>query len=152
MSNMRALQKILQVRENEKKNAEQLHAQSVQNFEEIAMNMYNVLKKREKTNEAYDDNIQDVVSIEKMEQHTRYIEQLNHRLTYLQRQVNEARSVMEQKQVLVTEAHMEKKKIEKLIETRNKRYEAERKRQENAFMDELSMQQFLKRKQGESIV
>ncbi len=152
MNNIQALQKILQVRENEKKNAEQLHVQSVQQFEQVATNMYNVLKKREETSASYDENIQRIVSIEKMEQHTRYIEQLNHRLTFLQKQVNKARTNMEQKQILVTEAHMEMKKIENLIETRNKRLAIEQVRQENAFMDELSMQQFLKRKQGESIV
>lgn len=152
MSDTVAFHKILQIRENEKKRAEQLHQQSIQAFEQIAMKMYEMLKKKEETEQAYENNIQKTVQLEKIEQTTRYIEQLNGQIERMQKQVNEARNEMNHQQKLVTTAHMEVKKVEKLIEKRNVQFKQQLAREENAFMDELSMQQFLKRKLGESIV
>lgn|SRR5699024_451172 len=152
MSDTVAFRKILHIRENEKKRAEQLHQQSIQAFEKIAMQMYEMLKKKEATEQAYENDIQKTVQLEKMEQTVRYIEQLNDKITRMQQQVNDARTEMNYQQQLVTTAHMEMKKVEKLIEKRNEEYQHQLSREENAFMDELSMQQFLKRKLGESIV
>lgn len=147
-----ALHKILQIRENEKKNAEQAHQLSVQKFEEIAMKMYETLKKKESTEEDYEDTISRSISIEKMDQQIRYIEQLNQHISFMQKQVNDARDDMDTSQQLVTKSHIEMKKVEKLIEIRNDEFKQQIAREESAFMDELSIQQFLKRKLGESIV
>ncbi len=152
MNDAAALHKIWQIRENEKKKAEQAHQQSIQDFEQIALKMYETLKKKEATEEAYEENIKSIISIEKMEQHTRYIEQLLQQISSMQQRVNDARNTMNKKQQLVTNTHIEMKKVEKLIETRNEEAKQQMKKEENAFMDELSMQQFLKRKLGESIV
>lgn len=152
MNDATALHKIWQIRESEKKKAEQAHQQSIQDFERIAMKMYEILKKKEATEEAYEKNIQSIISIEKMEQHTKYIEQLQQQIASMQQLVNDARNTMNQKQQVVTSAHIEMKKVEKLIEKRAVEAKQRIKKEENAFMDELSMQQFLKRKLGESIV
>ena len=152
MSNTVSFHKILQIKENEKKRAEQLHQQSIQTFEKIALRMYEMLKKKEETEQAYEYHIQKTVQLEKMKQTVRYIEQLNGQIARLQQQVNDARNNMNHQQQLVTTAHMEMKKVEKLIEKRNEESNQQLTREENVFMDELSLQQFLKRKLGESIV
>lgn len=152
MNETAALHKIWQIRENEKTLAEQAHQQSVQNFEQIALKMYEALKKKEATEEAYEENIKNIISIEQMEQHTNYLEQLHQQIISMQQQVNDARNTMNKKQQVVTNAHIEMKKVEKLIETRKEEAKQRMEKEENAFMDELSMQQFLKRKIGESIV
>lgn len=152
MNDTVAFHKILQFRENEKKRAEQLHQQSIQAFEKIAMQMYEMLKKKEATEQAYENNIQKMVQLTTMDQTVRYIEQLNGHIAHIQQQVNDARNEMDHRQQLVTSAHMEMKKVEKLIEKRTEAYNQQITQEENAFMDELSMQQFFKRKIGEFIV
>lgn len=152
MNDTDSLQKIVQIRESEKKNAERLHLQSVHIFEQLALKMYNALKKKEATEEAYEMNIQHTVSIDKMEQHTRYIEQLHTSITNMQKEVNDARNVMHEKQEYVTDAYIELKKMEKILEKRKEKEKLYLAKKESAFMDELSIQQFLKQKQGESIV
>lgn len=152
MNDTVALHKILHIRENEKKHAEQIHQQSVKKFERLAIKMYETLKKKEEAEEEYESTISYSVSIEKMGQYTHYIEQLNQEVSFMQKQVNDARNIMDNSQQVVTNAHIEMKKVEKIIDMRNEENKQIIQKKESRFMDELSMQQFLKKKLGGSLV
>nr|WP_246187681.1 flagellar export protein FliJ [Ornithinibacillus caprae] len=133
----------MNVREKEKKDAQQAYQQSVDYFERIATAMYTLLQKKERAELAYEESIQEPTQIESIIEQLNYIETLSKQIENLQRDVQLARSEMETKQSELTNAHVEVKKFEKIIEFRKRDYEKEEKRLENTMMDEVSIQQFL---------
>lgn len=138
-----ALTKILNVRENEKKIAEKDYSKSVQAFETVATELYSLLKKKEDAEEAYEKCIQSNVAIDQLMQISNYIESINDEIIEVQQKVNQARNDMEIKQVELTDAHIEVKKFEKLIEFRVKEKRERQNKVEKAFMDEISLNQFM---------
>lgn len=143
MSQTVSLTKILHIRENEKKVAQKAFLNSQESFEKVATKLYEALRKKELAEESYDEFIQDETPLERIKQQITYIEDLNEAITHLQKEVQLARTQMEQKQQHLTDAHIEVKKFESIIEKRNKQ-EIERKAKlENAFMDEISINQYL---------
>lgn len=137
------LSKVLQVRENEKKDAVLVYNQAIEKFENVATKLYQMLRKKEmaeQTVEAYKETITPIDSI--IEQMT-YIESLNQQIRSLQTAVNEAREEMELKQLLLTESYKEVKKFEKLIENRLLAEKNAQMKLDMAAMDEISIQQFI---------
>ncbi|WP_368654816.1 flagellar export protein FliJ [Ornithinibacillus sp. 4-3] len=137
------LSKVLQVRENEKKDAVLVYNQAIEKFENVATKLYQILRKKEmaeQTVETYKETITPIDSI--IEQMT-YIESLNQQIISLQTAVNEAREEMELKQLLLTESHKEVKKFEKLIENRLLAEKNAQMKLDMAAMDEISIQQFI---------
>ncbi|RLL45317.1 flagellar export protein FliJ [Oceanobacillus piezotolerans] len=148
MAGTMTLTKVLHVRENEKKVAQKDYALSMEKFETLATELYNLLKKKEEAETLYENYIQSTTPIEKMRQLIDYQEKLTEQILLVQFQVQLAREDMEQKQSRLTEAHVEVKKYEKVIEIRKKEEIEEQVRKEKAFMDELSINQFLSHKNG----
>lgn len=149
MSNTKTMSKLLNVRENEKQIAQLAHHQSVEFFEEIATKLYRLLKKKEDAEESYEMSIKQLTSIDKIKEHATYVESLNRQIMQIQEKVKQARNKMESKQLELTDAYVEVKKYEKIIELRKNEQLAIALKQEQAMMDEISTQQFLKRKIGE---
>lgn len=143
MAETASLEKILNVREREKEDAQLAHHQSMVSFEKVATKLYDILKKKEDAQSSYENYIKDTVQINKIKEQISYIESLNTQILTLQNQVIEARKHMETKQVKLTDAHVEVKKFEKLIENREVEKEMLAQRLEQQTMDEISIQQFL---------
>ncbi|WP_087972907.1 flagellar export protein FliJ [Oceanobacillus rekensis] len=141
-----AFTKILHLREDEKKTAHKAYQQSLDSFEKIATKLYNLLRKKENAEESYDYFIQSTTQIEQIKEQALYIERLNRQISEIQYLVQRARNDMESKQVILTDAHIEMKKFEKIIEIRKIAEEDNKKRVENKFMDELSITQYLSHK------
>ncbi|HLT55579.1 MAG TPA: flagellar export protein FliJ [Bacillota bacterium] len=146
MAESMAFHKILHVRENEKSIALREYNQSLDLFEQVATELYQLLKKKENAEESYDMSLQNATSIEKIKEQALYIEMLNEEISSLQEQVQRARTEMEWKQKKLTDAHVEVKKFQKLIDHRKQKEEVERKKIENTLMDEISVTQFLSHK------
>ncbi|MCF3942432.1 flagellar export protein FliJ [Oceanobacillus alkalisoli] len=143
MSQTVSLTKVLHVRENEKKVAQKAFLNSQEAFEKVATKLYNLLKKKEIAEASYDEFIQSMTPLERIKEQIAYIEKLNDAIIQLQREVQFARKQMEQKQQSLTAAYIEVKKFESIIEKR-KQQEVERTAKlEKAFMDEISINQFL---------
>ncbi|CDQ40114.1 MULTISPECIES: flagellar export protein FliJ [Virgibacillus] len=140
------LNKLLHVREREKIAAQKVYQQSIDFFEAIGTQLYELLKKKEAAEASYEASLSDMTTLEKLREQVRYIEELNHHIVRLQEEVNQARNNMESKQEQLTNAHIEMKKFEKLIETREKNEIEIQQRKEKASMDELSIYQFLNHK------
>lgn len=141
-----SLIKVLNVRENEKKIAQKAFLKAQDAFEEVATRLYQVLKKKEKAEESYENYIQNSTSLDKIKEQIAYIEKLNTHIVLLQREVQFARNQMDNKQVVLNETYIEVKKFESIIETR-KRLEAEKmEKMEKSFMDEISINQYLSHK------
>lgn len=143
MSNIAVLNKVLSIREIEKKDAQKAHHLATEKFETAATKLYGVLKKKETAEQQYKTYINGVSEIEKIKEQLAYIDNLKSEIIRLQHQVNHARTEMEQKQVKLTEAHVEVKKFEKVIEHRQKEREDEIRKQEQLFMDEISVRQYI---------
>lgn len=143
MSNIAVLNKVLGVREIEKNDAQKEHHYAVEKFEIVATELYKLLKRKEDAEKQYEQEISNITEIEKIKEQLTYIDNLNQQIMRVQKKVNEARSKMEEKQVKLTEAHIEVKKFEKVIENRQKEREAEERKQEQILMDEISVRQYI---------
>lgn len=146
MAETMVFSKILSVRENEKKDAQKEYHQSMKFFEEIATKLYNLLRKKEVAEESYESYLHKTTPIDLIKGQITYLEVLNKQIVSLQNEVQKARSNMESKQSILTDAHVEVKKYEKLIEVRQQTQEGNLKKAEKAFMDEISIQQYLTHK------
>ncbi len=143
------LSKILNIREKEKKDAQLEHHESAIHFEKVATELYALLHKKESAEELYEKDFEKLTSIDKIREQMVYIESLNRQIIKMQEQVNEARNVMEVKQVKLTDAHVEVKKFEKIIEFRKHEQLKSERRAEQIMMDEISTQQYISRKLGD---
>jgi flagellar protein FliJ len=146
LANTMVLTKILHVRENEKKKVQKDYSQSMERFESVALDLYQLLKKKENAEKTYEDYINSSVSLDQIKQISFYIESIQGDILALQHKVNKARNEMELKQTELTDAHIEVKKFEKIIERRTNEELEHVKKIEKAFMDEISINQFMNSK------
>ncbi|QDP40177.1 flagellar export protein FliJ [Radiobacillus deserti] len=142
MAFIQTFEKILQVKEREKKEAQKAYKQSVDSFEEVATKLYELLRKKEEAEENYQRQLDKAVSIDMLASHSSYMDKLQQVIQEVQYTVNEARLNMESFQLKLTDAHIEVKKFEKMIENKKQKLSEQLKLQENSFMDEISLQQY----------
>lgn len=143
MAGVISLSKVLQVRENEKNNTLLSYNQSLKIFEQIATKLYEQLKAKELAEEQMEELKRAIMPIDTIVEQMNYIDSLYQKVAKLQLEVDQARSDMEQKRELLTDAYKEVKIFEKLIEKRqNEATQALLKEQMEA-MDEISIQQFM---------
>jgi len=140
------LAKILNIREKEKKDAQLAHYESTVHFEEVATKLHSLLVEKENVEKSYEKDFGKITSIDKIREQMAYIDYLTQQIVRLQEQVNEARNTMEVKQVKLTDAHVEVKKYEKIIEFRKHEQLKSELRKEQIMMDEVSTQQYVSRK------
>lgn len=140
-----ALNKVLNVREREKDDAQKAYNLAIKSFEDVATHLYTLLRKKEEAEEIYESSFREPTPIDKIKQQVAYIENLSQKIVVLQQQVQKARSEMAHQRGMLTAAHVEVKKFEKIIETRLKTEEELERKQEEAFLDEVSIQQYISR-------
>src|SRR5699024_152221 len=138
MADTAVLEKILHVKEKEKDAAQLDKTEAVNRFEEIASRLYEELKRKENAESELDVVMKAKATITMMKE----------KINTIQNNVQKARIEMEQKQNALTEAHIEVKKIERLIALREQEQKELLQKQEMAFMDEISMLQFQKQRQN----
>lgn len=144
-----ALSKILRIREKEKMDAEKSYQQSMAFFENIATRLYTLLKRKETVESSFESGMQDIIPIEKIKEQVAYIEDLNKQILNLQAEVNKARNEMDVEQSKLTDAHIEVKKFEKMIAHRKQVKKEVLQKYENEAMNEISIQQYLRKQTGE---
>lgn len=143
------LAKVLTIREHEEKDAQLAHAQSVSSFEKLAKNLYNLLKKKEKMEELYNEAMKRTTAVHQLREKADYMKQLNQEIIALQEKVNQARKDMKNKREALTSAHIEVKKIENIIDQRLLRHKKYLLKTEQEQLDEVSSQQYINQKLGE---
>lgn len=142
MAQTARLYKILHVREQEKDQAQMNRMHAVEQFEHVATQLYEQLKEKEAAEQKLSRLMSGQITMEKMKEQSLYIQNLSNQLVSLQRRVQDARKTMENKQALLNDAHIEMKKIEKMIEIRETQKKQAAKRLDATMMDEISMRQF----------
>lgn len=143
MNNINTLIKIHQIRDNEKQEAQIAHAKSVEFFENLAEKLYTLLKKKEKLESELSLKGSQAITIGEIQSKSTYLDRLIEQALLLQNEVNNARNIMEEARTNLTDAHIEARKIEKMIELRKKEMQIQLNKIENNLMDEISIQQFM---------
>ncbi|MEF3328527.1 flagellar export protein FliJ [Oceanobacillus oncorhynchi] len=147
MAKISSLAKIRDLHDNEKQVAQRAYAESQETFEKIARELYSLLKKKEIAESTFENAVQASTSIEKIKEQSAYIEKLTNQIQTVQLLVQRARNEMNSKQTKLSEAYIEYKKYDKMIDLKKEEAKAVLKKQEAAFMDEMSMQQYLRQDQ-----
>lgn len=142
MSDITVLNKVLGVREREKQKAQKEQIQAENEFTKIATQLYELLKSKEQAEARLQDGLSEASSIADMKNMSLYIQTLINKIPSLQEKVQEARKKMEEKQAKLTQAHIEVKKIEKMIENRKSDLKLAEARKEKMLMDEISIRQY----------
>ncbi|MDC3416394.1 flagellar export protein FliJ [Aquibacillus salsiterrae] len=146
MAAIHSYHKILTVREREKNVAQSAYSQSVESFEKIANQLYELLKQKEAMEENYQVQLCGNGTVSTLLSHSDYLLRLKAQIALLEKKVNKARTEMNGKQEELTEAHKEVKKIEKLMEQKRQYDLTIKWKQEANLMDETSVLQFINRK------
>ncbi|ASF39464.1 flagellar export protein FliJ [Halobacillus halophilus] len=144
MAHLRAFHKIKDLRDRERTEQEKQHQSRVETFEQKATQLYEVLKEKEEAEQSFHQTLSKrTIQAMTFIQHQQYIERLEERIDSLQPEVQDARQAMYNSQEKLTDAYVEVKKFEKLIEQKQKKHQKWVKDEENKQMDDLSMRQFL---------
>ncbi|MRH42260.1 flagellar export protein FliJ [Aquibacillus halophilus] len=142
MTQSDSFQKILVVREKEKKQRQKEYNKAIDSFEEVATQLYTLLKKKEDVESSYKQFLESPGPITTLSTHYSFLERIKTKITQLEEKVKNARKYMENEQSKLTEAHIEVKKFEKLIEQKHLKQLQKEKNEETKLMDELSVIQF----------
>lgn len=146
MAGTAVLTKILDIREKEKQDAQLAYRKSVDVFEEVATELLDLLRKKEAAESSYEQGLTSNMHLNFIQDQLAYIESLEKKVSELQGKVSYARSNMEMKQQVLSDAHVETKKFEKIIEFRTSELLDKVKKVEESFMNEVSIQQYLSHK------
>ncbi|WP_138414833.1 flagellar export protein FliJ [Aquibacillus sediminis] len=146
MADIETFQKLLVVRERDKNLAKKNYQQSVQFFENLASELYQLLKNKEDAEKEYQQQLANTSSVTMLSHYSLYIQRIKTKIGELQSSVNQARQEMNDKQQQLTEAHIEVKKFEKIIEKKRQTATFKQKHEENKFMDEITVTQFINSK------
>lgn len=146
MAGTAVLTKILDIREKEKQDAQLAYRKSVDVFEEVATELLDLLRKKEAAESSYEQGLTSNMHLNFIQDQLAYIESLERKVAELQGKVSYARSNVEMKQQVLSDAHVETKKFEKIIEFRTSELLDKVKKVEESFMNEVSIQQYLSHK------
>src|SRR5690625_3159631 len=145
MATIKAFNKILNHQEQIKNQALLAHREAVNEFEISAEKLYLLLKKKEQVETEYNYYLSSSGTVTTLATHYAFIEQINQKIKQVQIEVNQKRAVMDKKQEKLTEAHVEVKKYEKIIEKKYLKEQEKMKYLENQSMDEISTRQYFSR-------
>ena len=144
MATLKAFTKIKDIREREKNERQVDYQSAMAVFEQVATTLYTLLKQKEEAMALFEaEQRKKTVKASSFLQHQRYIDSLEKQIESLQPKVQKAREAMNARQVELTDAYVEMKKFEKVIDRKLEVEKQLRKEDEFRQMDDLSMKQYL---------
>lgn len=141
-------EKVLNFREQEKTDTEMEFKKSIESFEAVANELYEVLKKKEEATEKHQLKLAAGFCITEIHQFAHFIDSLEKRIDTLQQSVIKARSKMNWYEEKLLEKSIEVKKYEKMREKDKEHYRTEMEQTEATMLDELSTLKFQRRETG----
>lgn len=129
---------VMDIKEQEKSEAEMAYKESVSLFENVATEMYEALKKKESLIDFQQQKMQEGLSILEMHNYANFIDSIEKKITDLQHKVIQARSKMEWFEEKLLEVSLEFKKYEKMQERDYEAHLKEEDRLEMIQLDEIS--------------
>lgn len=139
---------VLTYRELEKTETEIEFKTSVDAFEVVATELYDLLKKKETVLADQIEQMQTGSSIDEIHHYARFVESLEKKIQHVQQQVIQARSKMNWFEDKLLERTLEVRKFEKMKEKDRDEYRVESEYKEAQRLDELSTMTFRGRETG----
>lgn len=140
--------KVLTYREQEKNETESAYKESVDSFEKIATQLYDLLKKKEDILVEQQEKMARGFSVNEIHHYARFIQSIEVKIHSVQQQVIQARSKMSWYEERLLEKTIEVKKYEKMREKDRDAYQEEMEHKEAERLDELSTLKFRKKENG----
>ncbi|KYD00008.1 flagellar biosynthesis chaperone FliJ [Heyndrickxia sporothermodurans] len=138
-------EKILSLKEREKDEALSTYQKSVKRFENVAEELYQLLKKKEDLLDFQTSKLETGLSIQEIRHHQRFITNLEKSIKHYQDLVINARNQMNWYEQKLQEKNIEVKKYEKLKEKDFEKYLFLLQEIENKQIDEISTQIYFHR-------
>ncbi|MEK3645264.1 flagellar export protein FliJ [Aeribacillus sp. FSL M8-0235] len=132
-------QKILDVKENEKRKSSKEYEDSVENFKKVATKLYTFLKQKEEFVKLQEEKLNKGMSVQEIKQYQQFVQNLERTIEHYQQLVIYSRNAMNEKQSILMQKHIEVKQYEKIKEKDYKKFMEIRKREEGKMMDEISI-------------
>ena len=136
-------EKILMIKEKEKRDALSKYNIALKNFEDVAGKLYKFLKKKEDLLAFQQEKLKNGLAIQEIRHHQLFMDNLEKLIGLSQEEVIEARYKMNVLQDALMERNIEVKKYEKMKENDFLKFLDIMKEAENKQMDEVSIRQFL---------
>ncbi|MFO7315399.1 MAG: flagellar export protein FliJ [Bacilli bacterium] len=131
-------EKVLTVREQEKKQTEAVYNEAVRDFEKVATQLYELLKKKEELINYQNERLQEGLTIDEIHHYGKFIDSLEHAIEDMQKKVNQARAKMQWYEQKLVEKNLEVRKYEKMREKDFSAFQEEQNRKEAQYLDEIS--------------
>ncbi|WJY28737.1 MULTISPECIES: flagellar export protein FliJ [Sporosarcina] len=141
-------EKVLNYREQEKTETESAYKQSIEDFETIATELYDLLKRKETVLEQQQEKMSVGFAVNEIHHYARFIDSLEAKITSVQQQVIQARGKMTWYEEKLLEKTIEVKKYEKMREKDREAYKVEMEQDEAQRLDELSTMKFRNNEDG----
>ncbi len=139
---------ILTYQEQKKNETEADYKGAVDQFEQVATRLYELLKKKEQLIADYENKLAAGFSIEQIKLTTQYLEKLERLIAEVQQQVIDHRARMNWYEEKLLEDTIEVKKYEKMREKDVELFLEEEQHKEALFLDEISTQQYTRNRGG----
>ncbi|ARJ40034.1 flagellar export protein FliJ [Sporosarcina sp. P21c] len=140
--------KVLNLREQERDETEMAYKEAIEEFEKIATQLYDQMKKKENVLEEQQQRMTTGFSIDDLHSYSRFINTLDLTIDHIQQEVMKSRSKMNWYESQLLEKNIEVKKFEKMKEIGKEQYNAEMEHVETNRIDELSTMKFRSREDG----
>ncbi|PID16498.1 flagellar export protein FliJ [Sporosarcina sp. P34] len=140
--------KVLNLREQERDETEMAYKEAIEEFEKIATQLYDHMKKKETILEEQQQRMTTGFSIDDLHSYSRFINTLDLTIDHMQQEVIKSRSKMNWYESQLLEKNIEVKKFEKMKEIGKEQYDAEMEHVEINRIDELSTMKFRSREDG----
>lgn len=145
MSFKYSLQKLLDIKENEKQMKEAEYASAQKNFEEKATRLYQLLKRKEEVEASYLEKLSKGVSVYEIQQQQNSLFRMKMEINKQMKETDLARAVMNKRQDELILISKDVKKYERMKEIKKEQFILEQKRLEMKEMDEISIQLYANR-------
>ncbi|MDW0109229.1 flagellar export protein FliJ [Sporosarcina aquimarina] len=137
-------EKVLTFKEQEKNETQSAYKQSIESFEKVATELYDLLKKKENILDVQQKKMTKGFAVNEIHHYARFIESLEVKINSVQQQVIQARGKMNWYEERLLDKTIEVKKYEKMREKDHDAYQDELEHEEAQRLDELATQKFRK--------
>ena len=144
MGSIAQFEKILTIRTTEKDLAMKEYQDSVEEFETVALELYNLLKEKEELEEELSNKFHSQVTVQEIQHYQTYLQILEKQILAANQKVQQSREKMELKKQKLSDSYIEMKKFERIVDVKKKEFLDHIAKLENEQMNEISIQQFLR--------
>ncbi|GER71981.1 flagellar export protein FliJ [Weizmannia acidilactici] len=138
-------EKILDVKEREKDQALSAYQNAIRAFENVARELYTLLKKKEDLESYQAEKMASGLSVQKIRHYRKFIDDMEKTINHYQQLVVKARNQMNWYQQKLQEKNIEVKKYEKMRDKDYSRFLEKLKMLEEKQADEISTQAFFRK-------